>query len=383
MKIGQFAIAFPSTLEPIEVYGSERITYVLCNELSKKNHQIKIFVPYKKEFTEENGNIKIFFYKSIVKLQIYYISLKLLYLPSHEDLDIIHIHNDSPMAIIAGFFCSKQKDIPLVITWHGDYNGTTLLKTIIAFFLNKIVLKVILSSVNTIIAPSEKYVDCSNILPGYRKKIVEISHGLNFDDVLNTPSKDECRLKYNIDRNRLIVLYVSSLTEHKGADRLLEAIPEIVSKYPETQFIFVGGGNLKKYNEIAKLEKISDNVIFTGYVTEQEKYIYFKSADIFVFPSMNSHEVFPVVTLESAGFGLPIVVGKLKIFENRIIDGYNGLYFNSENPDSLSKVIIHLLENEELRLKLGTNARNVVFQKYTADKMAEETINVYNKLIKK
>ena len=381
MNIGHFVIKFPSKRERIEVYGSERITYTLCKELSKMGHTIEVFIPFNKEFVEKQDNMTFYFYKSQFKIQSYNFSFSLLFDSIKHKLDVVHIHNDSPMAMLAGLRYAKKRKKPLVVTWHGDWLGATKIRKLSAFILNKTLVKSCLSQADAIIVPSIGYVDESNVLGKYEDKIVEIPHGVDLDELRVTYPKEESRKILKLD-NKLVVLYVSSVSEGKGAGLLLKAASKILTHNRDVQFVFVGGGGVNEFKELAKKLGIDKHVRFTGYVDEKEKLLYYNSADIFVFPSMSKHEVFPVVTIESAAFGLPIIVSDLRIFKNRIRDGYNGVYFKTGDENDLARKITYLLENEELRRRIGKNARKEVEKYYNSRRMAELTSKVYQSLVK-
>ncbi len=380
MKIGHFVINFPSKREKIEVYGSERITYTLCKELSKMRHIIKVFIPFNKEFVEKQDNMTFYFYKSQFKIQSYNFSFSLLFDSVKHKLDVIHIHNDSPMAMLAGLRYAKKKKKPLVVTWHGDWLGATRIRKLSAFVLNKTLVKSCLSRADAIIVPSIGYVDESNVLGKYEDKIFEIPHGVDLDELRVPYSKEESKNILKLD-DKTIVLYLSSVSEGKGAGLLLRAASKILTHNKDVQFVFVGGGRVNEFRELARRLGIDEHVRFTGYVNEKEKLLYYNSADVFVFPSMSKHEVFPVVTIESAAFGLPIIVSDLRIFENRIRDGYNGIYFKTGDENDLARKITYLLENEELRRRMGKNAREEVEKYYNSKTMAELTCRLYESLV--
>jgi len=160
---------------------------------------------------------------------------------------------------------------------------------------------------------------------------------------------------------------------------IIKSIPDVVERVKDVRFVFVGGGNIAYWLDLAKSLGVENRVRFTGYVDEELKWRYYEAADIFVFASRSRLEVFPVVTLEAASMGLPMVVSPLKIFKDRIIDGYNGVYFNSTSSD-LAQKIVYLLENERESEKIGKNARRDVELKYTSRIMAERTYRLYEEL---
>ena len=101
MNIGQFVIRFPCKNSD-EVYGSERITFTLCKELSKMDVKVHVFFPSNKTCIKIMDNLIIHHYNSLLSIQGYYFSYELLKDMLRYELDIVHVHNDSPMAMLAG-----------------------------------------------------------------------------------------------------------------------------------------------------------------------------------------------------------------------------------------------------------------------------------------
>jgi glycosyltransferase involved in cell wall biosynthesis len=123
-----------------------------------------------------------------------------------------------------------------------------------------------------------------------RKKVIVIPHGVY--EIELTAWKDAKR-KLGL-QNKKIILFFGYLTGYKGLDLLIEAFGYIIRKIPEVVLIIAGGEhprlkdspNYRKYLEDlkAKARGISKNIIFTGFVPENEIPLYFSAADLVVFP---------------------------------------------------------------------------------------------------
>ena len=125
---------------------------------------------------------------------------------------------------------------------------------------------------------------------------------------------------------------------------------------------------------------VEKNVKFTGFIEEALKPLYYKAADIFCLPSVMKSEVFPIVLLEASAASLPMIVSDLDTFKCIIENGYNGLFTKREDEKDLADAVIYLLENKDIREKLGKNARKKV-EDYSWERIAEETEKVYVGLI--
>ena len=108
--------------------------------------------------------------------------------------------------------------------------------------------------------------------------------------------------------------------------------------------------------------------------------MYYRAADVFVLPSTISTEVFPIVLLEASASGLPMVVSDLDTFKCIVDDEYNGLFTKRKDEGNLADAIMYLLENQNVRERMGKNARKKV-EDYSWEKVAEMTEKVYNEVI--
>lgn len=388
MKIGYFVGHFPydHTVESKNYHcgGAENAAYCLALEMSKK-YELEIFTTStnSKDSIETYENILIHRYGTNFRLLSSNISLGMFSKPAKHDVDIVHIHFDIPPGPLAGLKFAKKKNIPLVVTYHGDWVGSYggIIRRAGVAFQNRYMVDKILLHADVIISPSRHYINESNFLGKYKDKIVVIPNGVNLKDFDIPYDKEECRRKLNLPVNKKIVLFLSYLSPYKGPDILIKAMTRIVKAIPDTELVFVGKGammtELKALSEILQIEK---NVIFTGFVDDDLRAFYYKAADVFCLPSTLNTEVFPLVLLEASASGLPMVVSDLETFNCIIEEGCNGLISKKRDDKNLADAIIFLLENEDIRKKMGIVARNKV-EIYSWGNIAEETEKIYDSLI--
>jgi glycosyltransferase involved in cell wall biosynthesis len=311
------------------------------------------------------------------------ISWQLFLDPLNYDADIVHIHNDTPISMISGLGYANKKGKPLVVTWHGDWieNYGGVIRRIGVYLSNRYLADKVLSKARAIITPSKYYVEESRFLKRYRAKLIEIPNGIDLE-IFNIPySKDECRKMLGLDGTKKLVLYLSALYPLKGPQILLKAIPEILRAHKDAFFVFAGGGEDDKYKKLSEELGVQDYVKFTGYIEEELKPLCYKASDVFVLPSIESFEVFPLVLLEASASGLPMVVSDLNTFKCIIEDGYNGIVTKRGDPKALADAIVYLLKNKDLRKVMGENARKKV-ENYSWEKIAEMTEKVYEMVLR-
>ena len=393
MKIGYFITRFPykdrfNDIEFFERYkygGAEIAAYYLANNMAQKGHEIKVFTTSvdSKNAIEKYGNIKIYRCGSNIKIGKGSFSFNLFRKTLKYDVDIVHTHFTTLSGDLAGLWYAKKKDVPFIITYHGDGQGNygRFIRRVIVYSHNKYLLDKVLSCADAIISPSEYYIDESRFLGKYRDKIVVIPNGINIEDFNVPHSKKECREKLELPLNKNIILFVGNLIQYKGPVVLVRAMPIILQEIPDTTLVFVGSGGMRaELQELSKRLDIDKDVKFDGFVEESLKPVYYKAADVFCLPSIMSTEVFPIVLLEASASGIPMVVSDLDTFECIIDGGYNGIFTKRSDEKNLADAMIYLLKNEDARETMGKNAKENI-KDYSWGRIAEETEKVYEGLL--
>ena len=396
MKIGYFITTFPYKNFPKKYNnrlikygycgGAERVAQHLAVNMSQRNHKITVFTTSinSKDSIERYENMRIHRYGANFKIGYANMSFKLLYKPLKHDIDIVHAHAGNPLAPIAAYQYAKKKKKPFVVTYHGDgqENWGSFIRRISVSFYNKYFLDKILSYADVIISPSEYYIDESRFLGKYRDKIVVIPNGINVDEFDIGYSKDECRKKLGLPIDKNIILFLSALYSFKGPHILIKAMPKIVKEVPDAELVFVGSGEMREELEgLCNKIGVKKYVKFAGFVEGSMKPFYYRAADVFCLPSTMKHEIFGIVNLEAMARGVPIVASKIGGVPDVVKDGENGLLVQPKDSEALADAIIYLLENEDVRERMGKNGRKKV-EDYSWEKIAEETEKVYKDVIK-
>lgn len=392
MKIGYFSTEFPYknpiTAETIRNYpygGVENGTHNLAVQMTKRGHEVFVFTSSidSKDFVETYNKIKIYRYGKAFTIGYAPMSFKLLYKPLKYEVDIVHARAGNPPAPIAGLIYAKKRRKPFIVSYHGDGEWISggLIRRTSVYFYSKYLLDKILSYADVIISTSEYYISESRVLGKYRDKIVVVPNGINKGEFDIGYSKVECREKLGLPIDDEMILFLGGLAPHKGPDVLLKAMPKILKDIPNVKLVFVGDGGMKEELErLCKKMDVEKYVKFTGFVGDVfKKALYYKAADVFVLPSLL--ESFGNVNLEAMACSLPIVASKVGGVPAVVKDGENGLLVQPRDLEVLANAVIHLLDNEDVREKMGKDGRKKV-EEYSWEKVAEDMEKVYLSLIK-
>lgn len=147
------------------------------------------------------------------------------------------------------------------------------------------------------------------------------------------------------------ILFVGRFETRKGAKYLLRAIPAIRERHPNTRFIFVGEGRPRAGFQRLVEQAGWPDVVFTGYVSDDEKLRYFASSHVFCAPAIGN-ESMGIVLLESMASGTPIVASNIPGYTTVVTSGVDGLLISPRHSEELASAVSSLLENEPLRQRL-------------------------------
>ncbi len=175
-----------------------------------------------------------------------------------------------------------------------------------------------------------------------------------------------------------IILSVTRLhpEEHyKNIDLVIKVLPEVLKSIPDTNYVIVGeGADRLRLELLAKELGVKNNVIFTGYVSENMLPLYYESSNVFILPSTG--EGFGIVFLEAMYYSKPCIGanagGIPEVIENR----KTGFLVNPNDISSLSESIINLLKDNDLCYSMGKTGKERFERKFSFERFKERLENI-------
>lgn len=176
-----------------------------------------------------------------------------------------------------------------------------------------------------------------------------------------------------LDNNQIIS--VGRLEEVKDFYTLILVFSVIVKKYPNYVLKIIGEGSMReKLEEQIKNCNLEKKVILTGKLNENEINNEFLKSDIFVLTSKS--ESFSLVLCEAMNYGIPCVAFDVDVGPREIIqNGKNGFLIEDRNIDLMIKKIDGLLSNNDIRKKMGIDAKKKASQ-YYPDKILDKWVYI-------
>jgi glycosyltransferase involved in cell wall biosynthesis len=178
-------------------------------------------------------------------------------------------------------------------------------------------------------------------------------------------------------RQRVVtVLTMARLVSGKGVDVAIRAI----SRLPEwIRLIVAGDGNERRNLEkITKQLQIDKRVQFLGWVSGNKKTSLLKNADVFCLPSTN--DAFPISLVEAMAYGVPVVAVKWGGIQDMVSDARVGFLAENNDPEEVAGLILRIACDDNLRQRMGTEAKKWVLEissaKVVGEKLKEVVMSI-------
>lgn len=215
-------------------------------------------------------------------------------------------------------------------------------------------------------------------IPG--EKIVVVSNGAN-TSLFKPLEQETCRKELGLDLEVPYICFVGNLAPWQGVEYLVKAAPSILSRLPECHFLIVGDGVMK--NNLFKLCSelgVEDRFIFTGVIAYDRVPLYINASDTctapFIFARNAKIGLSPLKLYEYMACGKSIVASNISGVSDVLEASGGGIPVLPENPVALAEGILKLLENPELRIKLGSKGLSYVTENYSWYSVAKKVNEV-------
>lgn len=288
---------------------------------------------------------------------LYYV-IKLM---KKNDYDLNHTHFILPTGLTS-YLLKKMKKLPYIITSHGADVPNHNPKFSLQHRLYKTFWHKIMEEAETVISPSTGFKNLIAKNNGFGTKVEIIPHGFNHEQFV--PTKKE-----------KTILLVGRLLKIKGIQYFIEAIKGLDTEY---EVIIAGDGPYKKIL-MKNAKKVKPKVRFLGWLNSMVLKRQYERSSIFVLPS--SIESFGYVLLEAMSAKNAIITSNLESCLEVV--GNTALPVRPKNPQDIEEALLKLINNNELRVQMGENARDRVEKNFTWEKITKKYIKSYDNVINK
>ena len=391
MKI---ALVCPASLPATQFGGIVFLAVDLAQEISEMGHNVTI---YTTDLDFSNGPNKFNkklpriekFEKFLINRTHVWFSLKLFFVNTsmskeieNDKPDIIHTIGLRSFQSIIAWRVSKKLNIPLVVS---DQGGLTthpflaesgfFLKTLYKiqdFFIKKII------NDASVISVANEYEQKIFSSLNKKSRIEIIRNGVNLKKLV---SKHNFKEKYQINSN--FILFVGRFSKSKGIETLINAFSIVKNELKDSNIhLVIMGVDFGYQAEMEKLIKkldLSEEIKVIKNPPRDDVISAYGESEFLVLPSQ--WELSPLVPLESFAFKKPVISTNSHGIPYTVQNNKNGILVEPENSLELSNAIVKLLNDSELREKLGQSGYNFVNEECNCVSMAKNSLKLYEDIL--
>lgn len=367
MRILQF-------ITPNGFYGAERWVLALANNLYTNEAVCDLAVT--KEFEGQDLRVADFYPKD--KGEVHYLAMKgkfdvknavdqLVKIIKQRNIDVIHTHGYK--SDIIGLWAARRAGIFAVSTPHGFSSQVS--------FKMKLFIGLGCRTLRHFDAVAPLSPDLMNDMKRLKvpaNKTVFIENGVDLTESTLLPVKEP-----NINPiDSPVIGYVGQLIPRKGIGDLIKAFNSVFEKYPNAQLQLVGDGEQRtELEQLASSLPCAANVKFLGFRDDRLELV--QKFDMFCMTS--ELEGIPRCLMESLSLNTPAVAYNIPGVDQLIKHEVNGLLAPHGNISELTTQILRMIEDNPLRLQLTIKGKQIVEERFSARRMAEEYITLFDKLM--
>lgn len=207
----------------------------------------------------------------------------------------------------------------------------------------------------------------------------QISYGKKIKVIYNGIEPTKNRAKIFSNDHEIILGTVGTLIPLKGMQYLIDAMPLILTEFPEAKLVIIGDGPYKKNLEKqVKRMKLKKDVEFHGFKAEIEKELV--KMDLYIQPSIS--ESFGLAIVQAMSVGLPIIATKTGGIPELVTEGKSGYLVEAANAKELANAIIYLLRDKKQARRMGEMARREATVRFNLKDMIRELETTYEEVAK-
>ncbi|MFB0552202.1 MAG: glycosyltransferase family 4 protein [Phycisphaerae bacterium] len=377
--------------------GAQENTLITCKLLAQRGHDVTLITgpaigPEGELFNQTKGqNYKVIVLQRLRRAinpfndAVSYFQIKKLLRQLQPDI----VHTHSAKAGVLGRFAGYRlkgnwaENLPAVVhTIHGlafhPYQSQWLKKFYIAIEKSAAKRTDFFISVADAMTAQATSVGISK-----PEQYVTVYSAIEEDDFLKPISEErkrDFRLKYGIGEGSIVLVTIARLFMLKGHEYIIESAKQLSERFEKCIWLFVGDGNLSDHfkQQVRELG-LDEKVKFTGLLPPSQIPLAIQSSDILVHCSLR--EGLARTLPQAMLCGRPAVSFDVD-GAREVVNENTGRLIEPKNVEQLTKACAELIEDEELRRKLGENGRELVKEKFAPETMVDTIEAVYEILLK-
>ncbi|GJL72230.1 MAG: hypothetical protein NMNS01_14290 [Nitrosomonas sp.] len=297
-----------------------------------------------------------------------------------ERFDIVHSH--MPKTGLLGMLAAWLAGIPIRInTFHGEVWVTRSGWRRAALKLIDRLIVLLATNILVVSLSQKRFLESEGVLPPNTAKLIGAGSVCGVDTTRFHPDKiigNKMRNNLGIANDAHVILFVGRLNHDKGMLDLAAAFGKIAKYHSNVVLLLVGS---EEDVPFVKMQEIccaaADRLYHVNFSANPEHYMML--ADIYCLPSYR--EGFGMTIIEAAACAVPTVASRIHGIADAVADGKTGFLFPAGDVEALTKCLLKLIVEKDLRQQMGEKARHRANRLFSSKKIIGETMMFYDRLI--
>lgn len=279
--------------------------------------------------------------------------------------DLVHCHSRRGADVLGGI-AATFADTPAIVSRRVDNTEMRLVATLRYRPFEKI------------IAISEAIAAVLREHGLEDERIEVIRSAVDSEAFAQAPDRDSFNKEFEIQPGDFTIAAAGQLIPRKGHRYLLQAFADLVVSRPNAKLFIFGEGELEgDLRSQAEGLELTDNMRFEGFRDDLDSFV--GCFDVFAHPALA--EGLGVATLKAAAAGVPVVGFAAGGMTEAVVDGETGILVPTEDVDALRQALVDLMDDRDLRTRLGDAGRKRMQNEFSIATMADKHVALYESVL--
>jgi glycosyltransferase involved in cell wall biosynthesis len=343
--------------------GGQSQALILLQGLYERGNAAELLTIHGSSLSHRAKKLGIYVYTVPRRFVRFHATKKIRSLLSEDRVNVVHVNEAH--ALTAAWLAGAHRRVPVLCSRRV---GFPLQRNVISQARYR--------SVERFIANSENVAQ-SLVASGVSKdRISIVNEGVPLPEPISAEDRASARAKWKIGDDEFLFGCASAFVPEKGQHHAVEALVEVRKEFPKARLLLAGEGRCRHdVRALAEKLGVREAVSVPGFVSDMEEF--YCALDAFVFPS--EFEGLGTALQAAMAYSLP-AISTTRGALGEVVENERTALVVEPNAAEFGAAMLRLLRDKALRQRLGAAGREEVQRRFSADRMVENTLKVYEEV---
>jgi glycosyltransferase involved in cell wall biosynthesis len=373
--------------------GPPKKLFEIVLEITRRGHHVTVFATNVldawSEIKEKHRvirGVEVYYLKTLSKWLAWYtkiflpIGLRKMLKENIKNFDLVLLSSSRTIFSLLGYHYARKFGKPYVLLPYGSLPRGTGIKKIVKCAIDPVFGYRTLRNASAVFAQTEHEIQEAKKYGAKDALVKLVPLNIDLSEFEDLPPKGGLRRKFGIETREKMILFLGRVHKYKGLDLLIKSFSHLRQIGDNCRLVIVGrdDGYLYTVFKLIKYLKLEGKVIFAGPLYEKDRLEAYVDADVFVMPSSQFEET-STAALEACATSTPVIVTKQASIPG--LDKHEAGFTINYDQKELEDALLRILNDEELRVKMGENARKMVEETFSLTRVVDRFEEVFRSIV--